>query len=80
MGFYCSTLESVVIAIIVDMDHHDIHTSGDTLMDIALAMIPIIQIAAMMGIVEMSKEVDIMIINSISFDCLFFHTLLWING
>ena len=40
-------------------------------MDIVIVTIHIIQIATMMGIVEMSKEVDIMIINSITFVCLF---------
>ena len=80
----CSTLENVVIGIIVDMAHHDIHTNGNTLMDIVIVTIHIIQIATMMGIVEMSKEVDIMIINGITFVCLFvclcYHTLMWING
>ena len=66
----CSTLENVVIGIIVDMALHDIHTNGNTLMDIVIVTIHIIQIATMMGIVEMSKEVDIMITNSITFVCI----------
>lgn len=61
--FMFSILENEVIVITVDMDHHGILMKGGTHMDTAIVAILIIQIATMMGMAEMSREIDIMIIN-----------------